>query len=74
MNGQAPMISIGIPLSKDEYGNVTDIAIGDIRLDRLQKVFNNASERVMYLVDKEGALLAHPDEDLVFKAFPMGEN
>ncbi len=71
LEGGAPLLTVGIPLAKDDYGNVTYIAVSDIRLARLQKVFGNISEREMYLVDKEGHLLAHPSEERVFRAESM---
>ena len=43
------------------------------RLDRLQKVFAGASERLMYLIDREGNLLAHPTDQLVFEAKQMND-
>lgn len=67
----APMITVGVPLETDGMGGFKSIAVADIRLDRLQKVFGNISERTLYLVDSEGRLLAHPNEDLVFSAASM---
>lgn len=74
LEGGAPLLTIGVPLEQDDFGNITKIAIADIRLDRLQQVFGNISERVMFLVDKEGKLLAHPDEKKVFKSESMAKN
>lgn len=71
LEGGAPLLTVGIPLAKDDFGNVTYIAVSDIRLARLQKVFGNISEREMYLVDKEGFLLAHPSEARVFRSESM---
>lgn len=67
IEGGAPLMTIGFPLAKDEYGMVTHIVLADIRLDRLQKVFASVSERSLYLIDNEGRLLAHPDENKVLK-------
>ncbi|MCB0363636.1 MAG: HAMP domain-containing protein, partial [Bdellovibrionales bacterium] len=67
----APLFTIGIPFVSDDYGTITHVAIAEFRLDRLQKVFGKLSERLLYLVDKEGLLLAHPDEKLVFSAASM---
>lgn len=68
LQGGAPMLTIGMPLAKDENGLVTHVAIGDVQLARLQKVFANISEREMYLIDDQGRLLAHPAEEKVFAA------
>lgn len=68
----APMISIGIPLILDELsGSFSHIAIAEVRLDRLQKAFQSSNGRMTFLVDSQGSLLAHPEEDLVFKAQNM---
>jgi adenylate cyclase len=67
IEGGAPLLTIGFPLAKDDYGNVTHIVLAEIRLDRLQKVFAGVSERSLYLVDNDGRLLAHPDEKKVLR-------
>ncbi|MCB0367062.1 MAG: HAMP domain-containing protein [Bdellovibrionaceae bacterium] len=66
LEGGAPLVTLALPFVADDYGNITHIALADIRLDRLQKVFGRVSERLLYLVDREGFLLAHPDEKQVF--------
>jgi len=68
VEGGAPLITIGFPLAKDEFGAVTHIVLAEVRLDRLQKVFAGVSERTLYLVDNEGRLLAHPEERKVLRA------
>lgn len=73
MEGGAPLVTLALPFVADDYGNITHIALADIRLDRLQKVFGRVSERLIYLVDKEGLLLAHPDEKMVFANTAMVE-
>jgi len=67
IEGGVPLFTIGFPLQKDDYGNVTQIVLADFRLDRLQKAFASVSEHTLYLVDNEGHLLAHPDEARVLK-------
>ncbi len=67
IEGGAPLFTIGFPLAKDDYGNVTHIVLAEIRLDKLQKVFASVSERTLYLVDNEGRLLAHPDESRLLR-------
>lgn len=67
----APLISIGVPFAKDDYGNITKIAIAEVRLDRLQKIFGKIGVRKLFLVDREGYLLSHPDEQKVFQGASM---
>lgn len=62
--GGAPLLTVGLPLVKDDNGNITEIVVSDIRLDRLQKLFSSISERVIYLIDREGRVLAHPNEKM----------
>lgn len=57
-----PLFTVGIPLIKDEYENVTHVALVDVQLAVLQKPFSEKSERVMYLIDRNGTLLAHQEE------------
>ncbi len=67
IEGGAPLLTIGFPLAKDEFGAVTHIVLADIRLDRMQKVFAAMSDRSLFLIDDEGKLLAHPMEEKVLK-------
>lgn len=67
IEGGAPLLTIGIPIATNEVDEVTHIAIADINLSRLQKVFSKTSERSTFLVDSKGYLLAHPNEELVMK-------
>jgi adenylate cyclase len=71
IDGGAPLLTIGFPLAKDEYGTVTHIVLADVRLDRMQKVFAAMSDRTLYLIDDQGKLLAHPDETKVLKGESM---
>lgn len=65
-NGSYPkapaLITIGIPLIRDEQGKITHVAIADVMLSPLVKPFTDPSERTQYLVDRDGELLAHKDE------------
>lgn len=69
-DGGVPLLTLGFPLVKDEFGNVTHVALAEIRMERLQKAFRAIREHTLYLVDSEGRLLAHPNEEKVLK----GEN
>ncbi|MGE3760073.1 MAG: adenylate/guanylate cyclase domain-containing protein, partial [Pseudobdellovibrionaceae bacterium] len=59
-----PLLSLGIPLFRNTEGKITHVAIADIHLGRIQKAFSQISERTLFLVDKRGITLAHPDENL----------
>lgn len=69
---KAPLLTIAVPLIKDEsLGVITHIAVSEIRLDRLQEAFSLPSEKLVFLVDKVGHALAHPNEKYVFEAKDM---
>jgi adenylate cyclase len=57
-----PMVSMGVPLLQDEFGNVTHVAVADISLSAIQKPFAEKSERTLFMADKTGTVLAHQDE------------
>lgn len=43
------------------------MAIADIRFEGVQKPFSKVTERSFFMVDKDGGVLAHPDEKMVFE-------
>jgi adenylate cyclase len=59
--------AIGIPLVKDTEGQITSIAWGFIKIDRLLRSFSNKSDRNVFLVDHEGKVLAHSNEKFVLE-------
>jgi adenylate cyclase len=67
LSGGAPIFSIGVPIVTDALGRVTHIALADLPMLILQRGFAKVTERTVYLVDKDGAVLAHPDEKLVIE-------
>lgn len=63
---EVPLLTIGFPLAKDEYGVVTHVVLADIRVERLQKLFKSTNSIFsLFLVDDQGRLLAHSDEKRV---------
>jgi adenylate cyclase len=70
-----PLLTIGQGLVEDENGQTSVIAIADVRLDRLQKLFRDERNRhTFFLVDKEGRLMAHPKDEWVFDSRDMKAN
>lgn len=67
------MITIGIPLIRDEQGRITHIALADVTLAPLEKPFTDPSERTQYLVDRNGELLAHKDEQKAISRLSMAK-
>lgn len=57
---------IGVPVLKDDFGNIEYIALGYLRLSRLQNAFSGLTQRIFYVVDPLGMVLAHPDEKLAY--------
>ncbi len=64
----APLITIGLPFVRTDSGVITHVAVADLRLDGIQKPFSKITDRTFYLIDREGTLLAHPDDKLVLEA------
>jgi len=62
------MFTIGFPLIKDAQGRITHIALADIQLGVLQKPFSEPSEHIQYIVDRNGELLGHVDEQKAINA------
>ncbi len=77
MNGSMPkappLFTIGIPILKDPQGRITHVAIADFQLTALQGLFNDPTERVFYLLDKKGIVLAHSDEQLAISKANFGQ-
>lgn len=74
IEGGAPLFTVGFPLAKDDFGNVTHVVLCEIRLDKLQKVFAGVSERTLFLVDSDGRLLAHPEEGRILRGESFKDN
>lgn len=71
---EIPLLTIGFPLAKDEYGAVTHVVLADIRVERLQKLFKATNSIFsLFLIDDQGRLLAHPDEKRVLVRESMAE-
>ncbi|MFZ4404014.1 MAG: adenylate/guanylate cyclase domain-containing protein [Pseudobdellovibrionaceae bacterium] len=65
--GRIPFFTIGLPLITGENGLITHIVIADVALSVLQKTFHEPSEREQSVIDAQGYLLAHKDEQKVIK-------
>jgi adenylate cyclase len=62
------MFAIGIPLVKNEAGQISNIAWGFLKIDRLQRSFSAKADRTLFLVDHTGHVLAHPNENYVLES------
>ncbi|XGC81738.1 adenylate/guanylate cyclase domain-containing protein [Bdellovibrio bacteriovorus] len=67
------MITIGIPLVRDDQGRITHIALADVTLAPFEKPFTDPSERTQYLIDRSGELLAHKDEQKAMARLSMAK-
>lgn len=73
--GGIPLLTIGQGLVEDDTGQTSVIVIADVRLDRLQKLFSDERNRhTFFLVDKEGRIIAHPNDNWVFESRAMLTN
>jgi adenylate cyclase len=67
-------MAIGQPISKDDLGQIQSITVTYFDLARLQRAFSKKGDRVVFLVDARGNVLAHPDEDNVFNAVTLRDH
>jgi adenylate cyclase len=71
--GGVPLFTMAVPVAKDSLGRVTHIAMADLPLSVLQRGFSKVTERSVYLLDKDGNVLAHPNEKLVVEGANLGK-
>ncbi len=69
-----PVFTIGFPLVKDSQGRISHIAIVDLHLSLLQKPFMETTERMFFLTDSRGNLMAHQDEKKVVSGESISMN
>ncbi|HEX4923501.1 MAG TPA: adenylate/guanylate cyclase domain-containing protein, partial [Bdellovibrionales bacterium] len=70
---QPPLLTIAIPLVKDELQRTTHVVLADLAVNRLQQIFATISEREIYLVDEKGQILAHPNEEWLTNAYSAAD-
>lgn len=68
------MITLGLPLVRDDQGRITHIVLADVALAPIEKPFTDPSERTQYLIDRHGELLAHKDEQKAISRINMSTN
>ncbi len=71
-NGAA-LIGMGIPIANNDAGQITHVAIADLRLEGIEQPFSRVAERMFYLVDRDGVLLAHPNDKFVLEAKSLSD-
>lgn len=67
------MATLGLPLAQGSDDQVNHILLVDFMLSPIQKIFAGESERLQYVVDRNGVLLAHPDETRVLNRDSMAK-
>lgn len=70
----APIWTIGVPLTQTAQGDVNQIVFADIKLSRLKKSFVQGSYRTVFLVDQKGFALEYPDDELLLKSNNLSFN
>lgn len=65
VNSSLRIISIGFPLGRDAQNQVSTFAIATFNSEMIQSLFINESEREFFLIDRNGFLLAHQNEELL---------
>lgn len=60
-----PILTIALPLVQDAEGRVSHIAVVNVGISVLQKIFARQTERTIYLIDNKGNIYAHSDEKIL---------
>ncbi len=59
------MLTAALPFAKDDSGRITHVAVIDLKLSGLLKYFPEVDTRTLFMFDKSGVIIAHPDESWV---------
>jgi adenylate cyclase len=65
LDPKVPLLTLGFPLGRDENDQVRFVVLADLQMGLLQKSFTEPGERLFYLLDRAGGLLAHKEESFV---------
>lgn len=65
VNPSIRVISIGFPFGRDAQNQVNTFVIAAYNSEIIQSLFSNDSEREFFLIDRNGFLLAHQNEELL---------
>lgn len=72
--GGAPVLTIAMTIEvQDGELRAERVAVADVRLDKLLKTLSERGIATVYLVDADGAIVAHSDPALVARRAPMGD-
>ncbi|MES2801490.1 MAG: adenylate/guanylate cyclase domain-containing protein [Bdellovibrionota bacterium] len=65
VNPSIRVISIGFPFGRDAQNQVNTFVIAAYNSEMIQSLFSNESEREFFMIDRNGFLLAHQNEELL---------
>lgn len=65
INSSVRLLSIGFPFGRDAQNQVNTFVIAAFDSEMIQSLFSNDSEREFFLIDRNGFLLAHQNEELL---------
>jgi adenylate cyclase len=71
---EVPLMAVGVPLSRNLNQEVALAAIFYVELARVQRIFSTFKDRTVFLVDRFGNTLAHPDEYLTIEGRSLTDN
>jgi two-component system NtrC family sensor kinase len=72
--GGAPILTLALAIDvRDGDKQVERVAVADVRLDKLLKLFAGRGIATVYMIDAEGGVVAHPDAALIARRAPMGD-
>lgn len=62
-----PVLTLGFPLFKKSDNTVSHFAVIDLNQSVFQKIFSELSERKSFLINQEGKVLAHYQDEMVLE-------
>lgn len=68
-----PYLLIGTPVAK-QNGSVTHWAWGFFKINRLQSSFEKTNDLLLYLIDQDGKVLVHQDENKTVENTDLSDN
>lgn len=69
-----PLLTVGLPLTRDENNQVTHVALADFHFGLLQSSFLEKGTRTLFVTDEQGTLLAHHNEAKALARLPMARH
>lgn len=74
LNDNFPLMALGMPIQRNELGQVKALIVTYFQLSKLQKAFAKNDSRLHFLIDSRGRIIAHTKEENVTQATSFAEH